>query len=343
MQRFGDDPIQYRPAGAVLTADRPEPAGAARGPRFGRRTLEAIKERTAALGPEPERTDTIGLLHGPGHEIRQHRASGRPRPGTVNTAAGTPTPADRRPRLRVWIAVAAAVLVATGGAAVAVVAAQRGGGIAFVLQSAAGAAPDRSVTGPLGGRTEAAFELVTGTTAVTLSSADLGDDLFRISTAQDSGLVPRPTVEQNQVRLHLASTGDGATGAVEIVLASSVTWALRFTGGSGEQVVDLTRGKVSGIDVVGGARRIEMNLPAPTGTVGVRITGAVDEFTLTTPQDNPVRLRLESGAKTVAAGSRTQRDVPPGSTFTPRNWQVADRYDVGAASRITLFSVEPKA
>jgi hypothetical protein len=52
-----------------------------------------------------------------------------------------------------------------------------------------------------------------------------------------------------------------------------------------------------------------------------------------------VRLRLDSGAKTVAAGERTLRDVQPGSTVTPEDWQTRDRYDVHAESRISLLSV----
>jgi hypothetical protein len=114
---------------------------------------------------------------------------------------------------------------------------------------------------------------------------------------------------------------------------------LRFTGGADEQRIDISQGRISGIDVVGGARRVELGLPKPTGTVGVRITGAVDEFFVTAPAESPVRVQLDSGAKTVTAGTKTQRDVPPGSTFTPRNFDVEDRYDVDAASRVTVFSV----
>jgi hypothetical protein len=232
------------------------------------------------------------------------------------------------------------VVVLVGGIAAVLVFSGRAGGLASVLRGTTGSGDERTVTAPLDGRTAASFELVTGTTQVTLRSEDLGADLYRITSAEDSGTVPRPVVDEDRVQLHLTPDGDGATGTVEIVLASRVTWALRFTGGADEQRVDLSRGRVSGIDVVGGARRIELTLPKPSGTVPIRITGAVDEFVVTAPKDNPVRVRLDSGARTVAAGDKIQRDVPPGSRFTPRNWQVADRYDVDAASRVTLFSVE---
>jgi hypothetical protein len=232
-----------------------------------------------------------------------------------------------------------AIVVLVGGAGAGLVVSGRAGALTDLL-GGGGSENRRTVTAPLGGRTEASFELVTGTTGVTLRSEDLGADLYRITTASDSGTVPRPVLDEDRVQLHLTPNGDGATGDVEIVLAARVSWALRFTGGADQQRIDLSRGRVSGIDVIGGVRRFEVNLPKPVGTVGIRIAGAVDEFVVQAPADIPVRARLNSGAKTVAAGQRTQRDVPPGSTFTPRNWQVPDRYDVAAAARVTLFSMK---
>jgi hypothetical protein len=298
---------------------------------------------------QDERDDTIGVL-GQGHEIRPHRA-GRsesvPQPATTgrNGSRGTPsrnapTAAPRRSRSVVrWATVATVLVVLVGAAGAVLVVGGKGGALKAVLRSGAGSSQGRTATAPLDGRTEASFELVTGTTKVILRSEDLGADLYRITSAEDSGTVPRPVVDENRVQLHLAPDGDGATGNVEIVLAARVTWSLRFTGGADEQRIDLSGGKVSAIDVIGGVREVELSLPTPSGTVPVRVTGAVDEFVVRAPANSPVRVRLNSGAKTVAAGDKTQRDVPPGSTFTPRNWQVDNRYDVDAASAVTLFSV----
>jgi hypothetical protein len=312
--------------------------------------VRASHGRAGRAAAEAERDDTIGVL-GQGHEIRPHRA-GRGEPGPQgatlgnndNTGRGTPnknapTAAPRRPRGVMWATVAMVFVVLVGGAGAVLIVSGKGDALTSVLRSGAGSSVGRTATAPLDGRTEASFELVTGTTKVTLRSEDLGSDLYRITTAADSGTVPRPVVDANRVQLHLAPDGDGASGNVEVVLAAKVTWSLRFTGGADEQRIDLGGGKVSGIDVIGGARRVELTLPTPAGTVPVRVTGAVDEFVVRAPANSPVRVHLDSGAKTVAAGEKTQRDVPPGSTFTPRNWQVDNRYDVDAASRVTLFSV----
>jgi hypothetical protein len=213
-------------------------------------------------------------------------------------------------------------------------------GLKSVLLSSAASPDTRTVTAPLTDRTTGAFEVVTGTTRVTVRSEDLGADLYRITSAEDSGTVPYPVVDGDRVRLHLTPDGDGAGGDVEVILSTRVTWALRFTGGADEQVVDFARGKVSAVDFVGGARRIEVNLPDPKGTVAVRLSGATDEFVIKAPKTSPVRVHVDSGAKTVAAGERTFRDVEPGSTLTPRNWEAENRYDVDAAAKVTLLSVQ---
>jgi hypothetical protein len=124
-----------------------------------------------------------------------------------------------------------------------------------------------------------------------------------------------------------------------VLLSSKVKWTLRFVGGADEQVVDLRGGRIGSVDVLGAARRLELALPAPSGTVPVRVSGAVEDLSITAPPGSPVRVRLDSGAKTVVAGERTLRDVQPGSTLTPQGWQAHNRYDVHAQSRITLLSV----
>jgi hypothetical protein len=207
-----------------------------------------------------------------------------------------------------------------------------------VFRSGAGAG-ERTVTAALGGRTAASFELLAATTKVTVKAQDLGGDLYRITSAQGSGTVPSPVLAKNRLQLHLTPQGTGATGKVTVVLSSKVKWTLRFVGGADEQVVDLRGGRIGSVDVLGAARRIELALPAPAGTVPVRITGAVEDLSITAPPDSPVRVRLDSGAKTVAAGERTLRDLEPGSTLTPQGWQTDNRYDVRAESRVTLLSV----
>ena len=71
----------------------------------------------------------------------------------------------------------------------------------------------------------------------------------------------------------------------------------------------------------------------------LKVTGAIDDLSLTSPKGSPVRVQVDSGAKTVAAGARTLKDLKPGSTLTPRDWTAPNRYDVSAEARLTLLTV----
>lgn len=270
------------------------------------------------------------FIGGPGRDIRPHRVGD--------------TPAQPVERRRSRLATAATVLLSTVvllGGAVAGVAffAGEDESLTSVLRLGSDGSGGKVATAPLDGRGKASFELIAATTKVTLRTQDLGDRLFRITSAGDSGTAPSPVVSGDRVQLLLSPDGEGASGNVEVLLSTKVTWGLRFVGGTDEQVVDLTGGKISSIDIAGGSRRVDLRLSQPTGTVPVRVTGAVDELSVLSPAGSPVRVKVASGAKTIAAGDKTLRDVEPGSTLTPKDWKVANRYDVDAASRVTLLTV----
>jgi hypothetical protein len=286
----------------------------------------------------------IGDLTGSGREIRPHRAARGAHDHTP--PRGTPSVAVAPQRRSRTGMVATIVLVAVLLFGVTV------GGVVFfsgsdknltsVLKLGAGDKPGKIATAPLDGRSTAAFDLVAATDKVTVRTEDLGDDLYRMSAAGGSGVLPSPVLSQDEVQLMLTANGAGNTdaGNVDVVLSSKVRWSLRFTAGGDEQIVNLTGGQVARIDVLGASRRFELSLPKPVGTVPVRVTGAIEDFSVKSPVGAPVRIQLGSGAKTVAAGQRTLRDVRAGSTLTPKNWQVQNRYDIDAAARVTLLSVE---
>ncbi|MGK5681249.1 hypothetical protein [Actinoplanes sp. URMC 104] len=209
-----------------------------------------------------------------------------------------------------------------------------------VLQLGAGEPADRAVTAPLDNRSQASLELLAATNRVTITIGELGDDLYRISTPEDAGIRPDPVISQDAVKVQVTKDGDGTGGQIDIVLAAKVRWALRLSGYAEEQVVDLRGGQVTGIEMVGGMRTAQLTLARPAGTVPIKVNGAVEKLVVTSPTGNPVRVKVGGGARTVVAGSRTLKEVPPGSTLTPKNWAVQDRYDIGAGAPITSLTVE---
>jgi hypothetical protein len=297
-----------------------------------------VQNRQSRPARPVEEDDGVGdFIGGPGREIRPHRAARHPHSAAEQAFLAEP-PRRSRAVLIAGLVLSTAVLL---GATVAGVAyfTDSEQGLTSVLELGAGKSGSRVATAAVDGRTAASFELTTAVTKVAMRSEDLGDDLYRISTAEDAGIIPKPVLTQDRVQLNLVPDGDGSTGAVEVVLTSKVLWNLRFAGATDEQRIDFTGGEVGGIDLVGGSRITEIVLPKPAGTVALKVTGAVDELTLTSPAGNPVRVQMQGGAKTVAAGARTLRDVEPGSTLTPKDWKTNDRYDVTAQARVTLLSV----
>ncbi|MEU4428955.1 hypothetical protein AB0F81_50810, partial [Actinoplanes sp. NPDC024001] len=200
----------------------------------------------------------------------------------------------------------------------------------------------QAVSASLDGRTVATFELLAATDRVRLSVADLGTDLYRISAPDGAGIRPNAELSDDRLTLDLARDEAGTGGEVEVVLAAKVRWTLRFSGYAEERIVDLSNGRITRIEMVGGTRRAEMTLAEASGTVPMKITGGVEELVLRAPADNPIRVKVGGGAGTVTAGSRTLRDLPPGATLTPKDWQKANRYDVEAVSAITQLTVEQK-
>nr|WP_296070096.1 hypothetical protein [uncultured Actinoplanes sp.] len=209
-----------------------------------------------------------------------------------------------------------------------------------VLQLGADDGAGTTVSAPLENRTKAGFELLAGANVVRLRIGELGDDLYRISTPDDAGIRPSPQIRNDDVKLQVTKDGDGTGGELDVVLAAKVHWSLRFSGYVERQLLDLTGGQVTGIEMVAGTRKAEVVLSRPSGTVPVKINGAVEELVLTSPSDSPVRIRVDGGAKTVVAGRRTIKDVAAGSTLTPKNWATQNRYDVAAGARITSLTVE---
>jgi hypothetical protein len=241
------------------------------------------------------------------------------------------------PPLATWLLLSALVLI--GGSVVGVLYFSGSDDPESVLQAGVGGGK-RTVTAPLDNRTKAGFELLAGANTVHLTIGELGDDLFRISTPDDAGIRPSPTIRDDEVKLQVNRDGDGTGGEIEVVLAAKVRWALRFSGYAETQVIDVSGGQVSQIEMVAGMRKAEVTLSKPSGTVPMKINGAVDQMVLKSPVGSPLRIKMGGGAQTVVAGSRTLKNVAAGSTLTPKGWDTTDRYDVTAGARINKLTIE---
>ncbi|MDG4781117.1 hypothetical protein O7614_15825 [Micromonospora sp. WMMD961] len=218
------------------------------------------------------------------------------------------------------------------------------------------AADDRLLTAPLAGRQKGTFVLADGVSSFDLRVAELGNDLYRISSPTSSSVVGRPTVTGETVRLELAESGERGTRAVRVLLNERVAWRLHLVGGVSSQVLDLTRARLLGVELAGGSSRTEILLPpitaASTGSapgagspegasiLTVRLVGGTSQLDIRLAGETPVRVRVGAGAGSVALGTDRWDGVGAGAVVSTPGWDRATErlyLDlVAGANRVTV-------
>jgi hypothetical protein len=187
----------------------------------------------------------------------------------------------------------------------------------------------------------ATFALVNRSDAVRVRVADLGDDLFEVSTADDAKAAPSVRVDGGTVLAGLRDTGRTGPAVVSVVLSNEVRWLVRLGGGAAEESVDLTGGPGGDVELSAGTTRAEVALPAAAGPQRVAMTGGADTVVVRLAGNAPVRVAATGGAGSVTVDGQTHTGVAGGTVWTPANWAAApDRYDVDATAGVSRLSVE---
>ncbi|WP_433319170.1 hypothetical protein ACQP0U_13670 [Micromonospora sp. CA-269861] len=200
----------------------------------------------------------------------------------------------------------------------------------------AGAAAEQMLTAPLAGRQKGAFVLADGLSSFELRVAELGDDLYRISTPAGSGVAGRPAVQGETVRLDLVESGTRGPRAVRVLLNERVAWRVHLVGGVSSQVLDLTRARLLGVELAGGSSRTEILLPpitaagpgdpagpssgSPASTLTVRLTGGTSQLDVRVSGETPVRVRAGAGAGSVVVRDDRWDGVAAGSVLGTPGW-----------------------
>ncbi|WP_433651157.1 hypothetical protein ACQP2C_00585 [Micromonospora zamorensis] len=196
-----------------------------------------------------------------------------------------------------------------------------------------GAVGGELLTAPLAGRQKATFVLADGLSSFELGVADLGDDLYRISSPAGSSVLGRPTVVGKTVRLEVVKSGASETRSLRVTLNERVAWRLRLVGGVSSQVLDLTRARLRGVELAGGSSRTEILLPPITATstgnasnpegtsiMTVRLTGGTGQLDIRAAGETPVRVRVGAGAGSVVVGDDRLDGVAAGAVLSTPGW-----------------------
>lgn len=181
-------------------------------------------------------------------------------------------------------------------------------------------------------------ELVSGATTVAVRTADLGADRVRATTPDGAGVAPVLDVEGGTVTVHLVETGLAGATAATVLLDPRVRWQVRMSGGAVSQQLDLRGARLSGVDLVAGATRIELDLPVPDRTVPVRMAGGATEFTVHVPAGVATGVRVGGGAASADVDGVRRTGLAGGTVLSTST--ATARYDVDATAGVSTLVLD---
>jgi hypothetical protein len=181
-------------------------------------------------------------------------------------------------------------------------------------------------------------DLVSGATTVDVRTAELGTERVRAVTPDGARVAPVLDVAGDTVSVHLVETGQAGPAAVTVLLDPRVRWQVRMSGGAVSQRLDLRGARLSGVDLVAGATRIEVDLPVPDRTVPVRMAGGATEFTVHVPAGVATGVRVGGGAASTDVDGVRRTGLAGGTVLSTAS--ATDRYDVDATAGVSTLVLD---
>ncbi len=186
---------------------------------------------------------------------------------------------------------------------------------------------------PLDGLADGRLVIRRGLGNVTLVGDDTMAELF---TARCTGRTPRARCTGGVVELTSPLIATAARSHTDISLNGAVAWTIEVAGGVSDLQADLVRLRVRSLDVDGGVARTVLDLPAPDGTLSVRL-GAVSDTTIRRPPSIPARVRIGRGARRVTVDDRrVEAGSGPMTLTTPGYDRAAHCIEVVVDSAVDL-------
>lgn len=173
-----------------------------------------------------------------------------------------------------------------------------------------------------------------------------GDDMADLYQARFEGPVPEVKARDGVVTIRYprrlrALVGLGQHSAAEVTLNSAVPWRIAITGGGAELDADLGGLDLAGLEVKSGGSVIGVKLPAPSGVVPVRISGAGSVIRVRRPAGVAARVHLTGWGSALVFDD--QKFTYMGSDVRPQSRDLdaaAPHYDIeidssGSSATIT--------
>ncbi len=214
-------------------------------------------------------------------------------------------------------------------------------------------ADEGSFAAPLAGVTNARLVFLSGAPNVTIRGDAAIGELYR---GRFAGAVPRVRVRGNVVTVTYPKfgwfdwramiAGQNVEASVhwrkdrgELVLNSGVRWAVEFRGGISRVAADLRQIELESVELRGGASKVELELPVPSGIVPIRFAGGMNTLSIRRPAGTAIGLSLHGGASHVVLDGDQFRGSGSLSLQSPGADSARDRYEVeigGGANRVVI-------
>src|SRR5215217_6310135 len=196
---------------------------------------------------------------------------------------------------------------------------------------------------PLASSSSGHLLFVCGASNVTIHADPSMEDLYR---ARFEAQVPIVRVKGGKVSIVYArfprfgQRDFWLERPAEVALNATITWHIEVRGSTSRFTADLHEVRLGSINLAGGASRIEVRLPRPSGTVSVRISGGASNVTIHRPEGVAARVHVVGGATNLTFDEKHLGAIGGDVNLQSPNYRdAANRYAfefTGGANNLTI-------
>ena len=136
-------------------------------------------------------------------------------------------------------------------------------------------------------------------------------------------------------------TGYRPERPAEVALNAVIPWDVEVRGGASRLTADLSGLRIGSLKVDGGASRLEVVLPAPSGIVTVVVCGGASNVAISRPEGVAARLRVDGGVTNLRFDYRHIGAAGGELNLRSRNYDgAADRYDIAVTGGANNMSID---
>lgn len=128
--------------------------------------------------------------------------------------------------------------------------------------------------------------------------------------------------------------------SAEVALSTAIPWQITIQGGASEVTAMLGNLHLAGLEVKGGLSMIHLELPTPSGTIPIRISGGASEVMVQRPAGVAARVHLKGWASQFIFDNQTFSDVGNDVRLQSTGYkETAPCYDIEVLSSVSMVTI----